>query len=348
MQALHRRRVLELLGTGSLAAQAGCLDVLPGSGAPDCTPRFGLRLRAVSDEEIAAETDRPPADLQPLARDLVEGARESGTATFDSARWVPPTDDRFPFRVFRRTGREPFPISLPGEPRHRFVRLPDGHKRIVVETVATAETTEYVFVARTTDEINERARPAQAFALDALPVHDRRTSLAFLRERADRSDINEFGSQWYVGFVQDGLVESSRLVPQPERPYLSVVDWYLELEPQETATGTRAVYEVSLDHVADSTDGFAAAVTDADGVDLDRADLSADQRDVLEEAAGGTYWQCLPVETATGDDVVWVDQDGERRKEGTEALAAVLTELGGARYAKHDGQWYSVGVTKSA
>lgn len=350
MQALHRRRVLELLGTGGLAAQAGCLDVLPGQGGPDCVPRFGLRLREVSDAEIAAETERPPADLQPLARDLVEGARESGTATFDSAMWVPPDweEGRSPFRVFRRTGREPFSISPPGEPRHRFVRLPDGHKRIVVETVTTAETTEHVFVARTTDEINERARAAEAMALDALPVHDRRMALAFLEGLADRSEINEFGRQWYVGYVQEGLVASSRLLPEPERPYLSVNGWYLELESQETDTGTRAVYEVSLDHVADSAEGFAAAVKDVDGVDLDEADLSADQRDVLEEAAGGTYWQCLPEETATADgDVVWVDRNGESRRAGTENLAAVLTEIGEARYAKHDGQWYGVGVTKS-
>lgn len=310
---------------------------------------MGLHLRPVTADEMVSETDRSPADLQPLARALVRRAREGGgSATFDSARYVPPDAIEGTFPGTMRAFREPFPISQAGDPHHRYVNLSDGHHRIVVERAATAETTEYVLVGRTNPRVNDRAAGVDAVAFDALPRHDRLAVLAFLRGDATEDGGVEFGRVWPLGYLLDGHVSSSLLVPEPAHDYVAYRDWFLAVERQDTRRGTRAVYDVSLERVGDDEGSFAAAIKRTDGVDLEARDPSDDQRAILSAATGDSAWVCLDADaTAEGDDIEWVGGEGSARTHDPGAFRALVETIGTARYVKYDGSWYGVRTSRA-
>lgn len=333
MMPLGRRGALALAGrgfaAGGLAALAGC-----GGGPPDCERRVGFRLEPVDDADIAEATDRPQGDLQPLARDLVRSARVSGTATYHAA-------------PVQHVSREPFPISLPGDPTHRYVRLDGSHHRIVVDAAREGETAVSSLVVRAGDDVDDDARSGDAAAFEDLPTHDRRSLLGLLGGNATRESGVEFGQLWPVGYFRDDHVASSRLVPRPAREFVRYRDWFLAVEWNGDGRGTRITYDLSLEHVADGGGRLAAAVKRTDGVDLDAADLSAEQRGVLDEAAGGTRWVCLEdASTEAEGDVRWVDRDGADDEVDPSAVADLVATIGDARYAHHDGQWYAVEVPR--
>jgi hypothetical protein len=309
MPSLTRRRALEAAVTGSLAALAGC-----ASDALGCDPRTELRLDPVDDAAVAAENDRTPADLHPLGTDLVRAAGTDGTATYHGARWIPPDADLAPFPIGRGGPLDP--------PDHRYLRVDGRYYRIVIERAREATTTVQAFVLRTNPTVNADAQGGDTVAVADLPRHDRRAVLAALGDHAgsDQDDFDQFAQVWELGYLQDGLAESSLLVPDPAHRYVGYRDWFLELEPNGTEDGKRVDYDVSLSHLADDEAGFAAAVRERDGLALDRSDLPADQRDVLDEAADGTYAEC---------------------GEWSPALESVAERLAGVRYARYDGQWYA-------
>lgn len=342
MPALQRRRTLELLASGGLASLAGCSTGPRDRDAPECEARMGLRLRETSEEEIVEETDRPPEELQPLARALVRAARVSGTATYDSARWWPPdaSDDRFPGSG--AGGHEPFPISLPGDPRHRYVHLSDGYYRMIVDRGQTAETTVYGLVWKTNPTVNADARSGETITFDALPTHDQQAVLAAIGSYGTQQQDVEFGRLWGIGYLQDGHVESSLLVPRPSHEYIEYRDWFLQVEPTDTSRESRAVYDLSLDHAADTTTEFATAVRQTDGVDLDVANLSADQRELLDEATERFVWACMDDSSEPDEDeVVWVDRGDSDKVYPWPALEDLFETIGAARYVNHDGTWYT-------
>lgn len=342
MPALRRRRALELLASGGFASLAGCFSGSRERDAPECEPRMALRLRETSEQAIVEETDRPPEELQPLARVLVRAAQASGTATYDSARWWPPDagDDKFPGSG--AGDDEPFPISLPGDPLHRYVHLSDGYYRMVLERGATAETTVYGLVGKTNPTVNADAQSGDTVSFDSLPTHDRRAMLAFLGSYGTQQRDVEFGRLWRIGYLQDGHVESSQLVPRPSHDYIEYRDWFLQVEPNDNGRDTHAVYDLSLDHVADTTAEFARAVEQTDGVDLDTANLSTDQRELLDEATERFVWACMDDSPEPDEDeVVWVDQDDSDSAHPWPAFADLFETIGAARYVNHDGTWYT-------
>lgn len=328
MSSLSRRRTLALVA-GGLPILAGC-----SGGPPDCDPRVGFRMEPVTNEDVAEATDRPPGDLQPLARDLVRSARNSGIATYRSA-------------PVQHVSPEPFPISLPGDPTHRYVRLDGSHHRIAVDVAREGETTVYELVVRANDEVDDAARSGDAVAFEDLPTHDRRSLLGLLEERATMRSGVQFGQLWSIGYLREDHVASSRLVPRPVHEFVRTLDWYLAVERNDTGRDTRVTYEVALEHVADGDAGLAAAVKRTDGVDLDAADLSADQRAVLDDAAGGTRWVCLAdASDRDEDDIVWVHRDGADGGVDRSTVADLVATIGDARYARYDGRWYAVYVPR--
>lgn len=324
MQPLSRRRALELVAAGGFTAVAGCLG-----GPPDCEPRVPFRLEPVGDDDIAAAADRPVRDLQPLARDLVRSARASGTATYHSA-------------PVRPAWLEPFPISPPGDPVHRYVRLDGSYHRIVVDAAREGETTVARLVVRAGGDVNEAARTGEAIAFDDLPTHDRRSLLGMLGERATGEPEDEWGRVWTLGYLRDDHVASSRLVPRPDQRFVRYLGWHLSVERNGSNRETRVTYDVSLEHVADGAEGLAASVKRTDGVDIDAADLSAEQRLVVDEAAGGRRWVCLAdAPDREGADVRWVDRDGGDGVDRS-TVADLFETIGHARYVRYDPRWYAV------
>lgn len=269
-------------------------------------------------DDIAEETDRSPGDLHPLARDLVRSAGTSGTATLHSHS-RPPLEYSY----------EPVPISPRGTPQHRYVHLDGGYYRIVLEVVAEGTATVQMLVGRTNATVNADGQSADAVAHADLPTHDRRSFLAAFGHYAvdDGGVPPEFGQVWHVGYLEDANVRSSSLVPRPEHEYVRYGDWFVHVEWNETTEDTRYTYELELEHVADSASAFAAAVTETDGIVLRDADLSADQREILDEATGGTYRECADY---------------------SEDYTDLLETLRGARYVRYDGTWYAHGVYRRA
>lgn len=342
MRTLQRRRALELLTSGGLASLAGCSGVLADRDQPECAPRMGLRLRETSEEAMVEATDRPLDGLHPLGRDLVRTARASGTATYDCARWWPSDDRSNKYPGSGPGTPEPFPISQRGESGHRYVRLQDGYYRMIVERGLTAETTKYVFVVQANSADDGAAGSGDALAFDALPTHDQRAVLALFGHYT--SGERNTGPEWLagVGYLRDEHVESSKLIPRPNGDSIEYRDLSVRFDPSGTRRETRAVYDLSLDHVADTTDEFAAAVEETDCVDLDGANLSAAQRDLLDEATQGFAWSCLDDSSEPNeDDVEWVDRDGADDGYAWSTFEDLVETMGTARYVIHDGTRYS-------
>lgn len=311
MPPSSRRRLLAAVAGGAVASLSGCVGPNACVSWSELAVRDeqGLALRRASDADVVEATDRTPADLHPLPRDIVRGAAEPGTETYHGARRMPP---------FSREA-----IRLRYAPRNSFVRLGETYYRIHGEQVAEAATTGYVLRATTDATVNAEAQSADPIRFADLPTHDRRTVLATLGDDAGRSqsEAGAFRALWTVGYLEDDLVESSALAPTPGSGYLRYRDYYVHLERFDAEEVELRNYEFRLEDVGRGAGAVAAAVRRTDGTTLEADDLPADQRAIVEVAAGGTYTEC-------GD--------------YSEALAGLRSRVGASRFARYDGTWYAV------
>lgn len=307
---VSRRRALQAGAVVAAGGLAGCAGVL----GPNCTHSASLELdRATDDAVAAAATVGAVGDLGPLS------GRVAGTAVADGAATY-----RAPDRVVRAGHYE----------------TADGYHRlsstVTEETPATRYDVEF--------DLSSSATPGDAVAFGDLPAADRRALLVGLLDDVGRrldggGDVDVSGRMPLV--FDDAGQEASRLVPDGPVDRVRYEGAVLALSPtDETASTTLHTYRVTAERVADTTAAFAARARERlleSGPELAPAELSADQREILDRAVGGEYGY------------------GECVDDPSPAFAGLVERLFGDvdlehfsatdRLVRYDGTWYLADYT---
>jgi hypothetical protein len=214
-------------------------------------------------------------------------------------------------------------VADPPVPTYVYVPLDGQYHAVAMEPVAKTTVTGHEFDvemdAGTTPEPD-----ASAIAFEDLQAHDRRAFLAALGFPHPRK-LEGMSGNPTVAFAERSLVDASVLVPEPQYDYVQYRGNYYRLAKTGTGEATVRTYEVTLEAVADSDAALAAEVRATHGVVLRSEALSARQREILDEALGGYYSEC---------------------DEFSEALQGLRDRLRAATYAKYEGAWYRVRLSK--
>ena len=308
-----------LLSTGLALATAGCSGF--GFGT-DCSRGASLRLRPVTDAEIAERASEPLDTFSPPERTAVRAARRDESPTI-TAEGTP----------FSGSGVE-------------YVVVDGAYVAVETPVVATTERTGYRFTLDTDGATADGAeRPTATF--DELPAVDRAAlyaGLGFPRtqeiERFDRAHAVGIGG--VLTYPDDEAQARSELVPDPAYDVLRIGGraFRFGLEGRESVTVETRRIEVR--ELADDPEGFASVVLDRYGTDLDG--LSPEQRKIVETAIDDEYEECAPyseayagVQRALGRPPTRVTGDGDGVATTPDADTPERVD-----YANYETRWYVV------
>ncbi|QGX94706.1 hypothetical protein EI982_07805 [Haloplanus rallus] len=310
-----------LLSTGPALATAGCSGFGFGFGT-DCSRGASLRLRPVTDAEIAERASEPLDTFSPPERTAVRAARRDESPTI-TAEGTP----------FSGSGVE-------------YVVVDGAYVAVETPVVATTERTGYRFTLDTDGATADGAERRIA-AFDDLPAVDRAAlyaGLGFPRtqeiERFDRARAVGLGG--VLTYPDDEAEARSELVPDPAYDVLRIGGraFRFGLEGRESVTVETRRIEVR--ELADGPEGFASVVLDRYGTDLDG--LSPEQREIVETAIDDEYEECAPyseayagVQRALGRPPTRVTGDGD----GVATTPDVDTPER-VDYANYEARWYAV------
>lgn len=287
-----RRHVLRSAVGGAAATLAGCFAF--GTG---CSRSYTLRLSETTDAETVEAAVRDQSDLHPIGADLVLTARDEGAATYRATR-------------------------KPPVPERSSLELDGRYYDAIVEAVDETTTTGSTFDVESHEEVDE-ASAGRSVDFDDLPAHDQRSFVAGLGYPSGRKLEGTWGVSGTasIGYADRDAVESSVLVPDPEYEYVRYQGKYFRLEKTGTEPVAVTTYEIRLEAVADSVAEMAPRLREESGVVLEREALSEEERDVLGEAAGDGYHECVADSTPTH---------------------GLFERLRDASYARYEGTWYAV------
>jgi hypothetical protein len=313
-----RRRALLSAATTVLAATAGCL----GPFGTDCSRGADLRLRPVTDADVAEDASDPLDSLSPPERDAV-------TAGVGATLWA---------------------VSAPFSGVEYLVA--DG-TYYAVETPVESRVDRPGFALELDTDGTEDVPADRRVAFDDLPEIDRRALFAALgfpgpreMERFERANAISIGGT--LAYPDDEAQSRSVLVPDPPYDVLAIAGRDFRLHLGERTPTTVTTYRVELTAIAESTGAFAATMRDRYGVDLDERDLSAEQRDIVETAIDDGYDECAPYSEAYADlqrtlgrpvTRVTGDGDGVATTPGADAPGRI-------DYANYENEWYVVQLSE--
>jgi len=261
---VSRRHALQAGAVAVTGGLAGCAGVF----GPNCTHSARLEFdRATDDAVAAAATAGRYADLGPLSGRLLEAAFRTGETTH---------------RAHRPAVRE------------GVYGTPEGYYRVAVTAVEEAPAPRYdVEFTASTD-----ATPGDAVAFGSLPDPDRRALLVSLVDRLARRRRGGIDVSGRMPLVYDEAgVAASRLVPEAGVDRVRYDDVVLTVTPTgETSSATLQTFRFAAERLAGSTAAFADLAREellARGGDVAPADLTADQREVVETAIEEGYGECV-------------------------------------------------------
>ncbi|MFD1634824.1 hypothetical protein ACOZ4L_03695 [Haloplanus ruber] len=309
-----------LLSTGLALATAGCSGLPLGFGT-DCTRGASLRLRPVTDAEIAERASEPLATFSPPERRALSAARRGDTATITAAS-----------TPFSRGSAE-------------YVVADGAYVAVEMSTVATTERTGYRFSLDTDGATADgTGRPA---AFDDLPAADRAALYAGLGfpstreiERFDRAHAISIGAT--LTYPDDEAVAASELVPESAYDSLRIGGRAFRFRLEGRESVTVETHRIAVRDLADDPAGFASVVLDQRGIELD--DLSPEQRDIVETAIEDGYDECAPysqpyadLQGSFGRPPTRVTGDGDGVASTPDAETPDQVD-----YARYETRWYAV------
>ncbi|MBX0295481.1 hypothetical protein [Haloarcula nitratireducens] len=244
---MRRRQFLAGLSVAAVAPLAGCSD-----------PRGSIRLTDVSDDAALAERWTRSADaLTESSQELVAGAVEDDDDARATAAATSP------------------PLELA-----RPVRYEGSYYDISYEATNEREETSYDVVVT----FNPDPAPETTVAFADLPAVDREVLDGLLESRWDRTD--ETNTRLGTPAVYtDAETAESVVVPEPEYDGVTRDDRTVGIGVDGSRLVTVADYRYRAELLAEDAAGIAALARERYRFEF--ADLSAEQRSILDEAKGG-------------------------------------------------------------
>jgi len=157
-----------------------------------------------------------------------------------------------------------------------------------------------------------------------LPAHDRESLLSAIRD-PDLLDAPHYTpSPVMFAYEHDDAQEQSVFMPETTSHYIELNEILLQLTFEERRTVEITTTTVSTELVAESSEAFFQYMSEEHGVVL--GSLTGEQREILDQATGGTHTECQPYSEAFRD------------------LREQLTtgEDGSVLLAQYDSNWYFV------
>ncbi|WP_135305233.1 hypothetical protein [Haloarcula amylovorans] len=229
--------------------------VAPFAGCSD--PRGSIRLTDVSDETALAEQWTRPADsLRESSRELAAGAVDGDDARATASDTSPPLE-----------------LSRP-------VRYEGAYYDIGYETMNEREETSYDVVVT----FNPDPAPETTVTFADLPAVDREVLDDLLESHWDRTD--ETNTRLGTPAVYtDAEAAESVVVPEPEYDGVTRGDQTVGIGVDGTRQVTVADYRYRAEPLAEDDAGIAALARERYRFEF--ADLTPEQRSILDEAKGG-------------------------------------------------------------
>lgn len=247
---MQRQMLYALVGLAVLASLAGC----SAAGSLSMDP-------VDDDEELAELTSRSPEETgypDEEARAIVERALENGTATANGTE--PPVS-------------EGLPVAAGGSYYDLGWEIVDSHTEYDVGFMM---------------DINATDVSGETIPVEELPEPDRRAVQELIDEMETRQPEPREGFEVETGArYTDAAVRESVLVES--QTYNGVVSegetYRIRVESRSVTVNT---YEYSATTVAANTSAYAAQLRQS--YDFTLNSLSGDERDIVDEAANGTYY----------------------------------------------------------
>lgn len=269
--APSRRRMLRSTGVVGAAALAGCLGSPFGDS---CTAGADFSMEAASDADVARTVSSPVKELPPVAKRVITAALAGdGEKTY---RGVYEPDVHAEY------------VARPADSTYHRVRVRAGDH---------VETTGYRYEVAFGDDVPTPRDRREVLDFTDLPTPDRDAFLGAMGASVEKLRRMNGGQFSVVFAYPDARTrERSPFVPSTGTRYVRWEGRLLRVAFAEERPAEVVTYAVTTERVATSTAAFADLVLDAQGVVLDG--LSAEQRDVVEQAIDGEYSACEPYSEA--------------------------------------------------
>lgn len=270
-----KRRVLQSIAAVSVTAVAGCVNPFFGRG-DSCGAGTDFSATPATDADVATYASSNVGDLAPIVGRLVEDALAEGETSYSSYH-EPDLHTEYVVRDGEQT-----------------------YYRVAVQAGESVETTGYRYEVAFGDDVPAPADGDRVVAFADLPRPDRESFLGVLGKKA--AGVGKAsGAHFTVTFAyaDEATQERSAFVPRTDVDYVRWQGTDLRLTFDEEHPVSVVTYSITADRIAESTAEFADRVLEDQGVVLDG--LSADQRDIVEQAIDGGYSTCKPYSEAFHD-----------------------------------------------
>jgi hypothetical protein len=295
-----RRRTVRAIGGVGAAALAGCLSPVSESAPCPGSEEGSLSLDEATATGVSNEFSAP-LDMLPHATRVTTAeavAADDGEAT---ARGYYVPDPRTAFVV---TGRG------------------TGYYRLRTTERDRVRTTGYEYAVET--DVDDEAVPddGSVRSFERLPAHDRESLRGAIGNPRLLHAPHYPSFSVVFAYEEAAARERSAFVPATDARYLEWDGVPVRIAFEERRTVEVASVTVTAERVATSPSEFRERLGERRGVVLDS--LSADQRDLVERAIGGTYTECAP----------YSEPFGELR----DRLSVPVGEV--PSLVRYDGDWY--------
>lgn len=299
--APSRRRLLQSAGLFGVSALAGCLGPFFGDS---CVAGTDFSMDPATDAHVANHVSSNAVDLPAIAERVVSDALADGEATY-RGHYEPNVHADY--------------VVTDGSP---------NYYRVDVRAGEHVETTGYRYDVAFGDDVATPASGDRVYEFADLPASDREAFLGALGAKAKIRAAKGARFSVVFAFTDETARERSAFVPPTDTGYVRWQGKTLRLTFAEERPASVVTYTVAAEQVAESTPAFVDHVLAERGIEL--TGLSAEQRDIVEQATDGGYDACEPY---------------------SDAFAGLLEKLSTgehdfASFVRYDGTWYFASVSQ--